>query len=68
MFIFNVYKNLFENCNSFPLLQKMLDFYGILMVILPQSYVVSYFQNENYVWLFLKCPLSSLKSLMGFRF
>ena len=26
MFIFNVYKILFNNCNSFALLQKMLEF------------------------------------------
>ena len=26
MFIFNVYKNLFDTCNSFSLLQKMLVF------------------------------------------
>ena len=29
MFIFNVYKNLFNNCNSFALLQKMLDFFMV---------------------------------------
>ena len=36
MFIFNVYKSLFDNYNSFVVLQKMLDFVMVfLMVILP---------------------------------
>ena len=36
MFIFNVYENLFDNCNSFALPQKNAgSFCGILMVILP---------------------------------
>ena len=26
MFIFHIYKNLFDNCNSFALLQKLLEF------------------------------------------
>ena len=29
IFIFNVYKNLFDNCSSFVLLQKMLEFFMI---------------------------------------
>ena len=29
MFIFNVYKNLFDNCNSFALPQKMLEVFMV---------------------------------------
>ena len=29
MFIFNVYKNLLDNCGSFVLLQKMLEFFMV---------------------------------------
>ena len=30
MFIFNIYKNLFDNCYSFAMLQKMLEFFIVL--------------------------------------
>ena len=35
MFIFNIYKNLFDSYNSFALLQKCRNFLYILMIILP---------------------------------
>ena len=60
MFIFNVYKNIFNNYNSLALLEKMLEF---LMVL-----YLAYFQEKNCVYLFLWCPFRSLKLLIGFRF
>ena len=48
MFTLNVHKNLFDNGNSFALLQKMLEFfYGILMVILLQLSVASLFSRQK---------------------
>ena len=41
-------------------------FYSILMVILSHLQLV-YFQDKNYVYLFLWCPFSSLELLIGFR-
>ena len=46
--------------------KKARIFNGILMVIFSHLWLV-YFQDKKYVYLFLWCPFSLLKLLIGFR-
>ena len=39
MLIFNVYKTLFDNCNSFALLQKMLQFFIVFWRYFSRAYL-----------------------------
>ena len=58
MFIFNVYKNLFDKCNSFVLLQKMLEFFMVFWWWFSRNHLqLVYFQDKNYVYLFPWCCL-----------
>ena len=44
----NVYKNVFDSCNSFALLQKMVEFFMVfLMIILLKLSVVSLFLRQK---------------------
>ena len=62
---------IFNNFNNFALLQKKMlifrgIFDGVLMVFLPYQLQLVFFEDINYVYLFLWCPLSSLKLLYDF--
>ena len=61
--------NLFNNCNRFALLQKMLIFDGIfdgaLIEYFFRNYLdLVYFQDKYFLFLFLRCPFSLLKLLI----
>ena len=62
--------NLFNDCNSFALLQKMLIFDGIfdgvLMAFLPQLSVVSLFSRQKKCILVSVVPFSLLRLLISF--
>ena len=64
---FQFYKNLFDNYNSFALLQKMLEFfYNVLTVIFPYSFAVSLFSGQKLCVFVSVVPFQVVKFLIGF--
>ena len=67
MFIFNVYKNLFDNCSSFVLLQKMLEFFMVILFDANSS-VVSLFLRQKLCVFVSEVPSQLVKIANWFSF